>query len=134
MALDIPALARGGWAKAKSVAGSAFATGVLRIGNTPVIDPVADTSTPSWAFEVTLTKSILFYGRKLQDEQDQAEDVRGATARITEAKAIVGVADLPAGAVPDNDSELEINGEKWEVANVGTPPGNAIYLLDLRKK
>lgn len=132
MSLDITALAKGGWTIAKRVAASVMSDATVYVGNTPTVDPSNDTATPTWAHTVNLTKAALFYGRKLVDEQDAAEETRGATARVTEAKIVIGVADM-GGVTPDTDSQVAIAGETWSVYEVSTPPGGAIYLLTVRK-
>lgn len=105
---------------ALNLAGTAKTTGILHLGKTQVYDPVLDQTVGSAGSDVTVE------GLKYDLKETQGE---GPTSFST--MFMLAAADAPAGI--DEADSITIEGSMWNIVDVRSVPGKAIYQLGLRR-
>jgi hypothetical protein len=129
MALDLPALFKGGAATAFGVADSVMIDAVLHMypaGNVTisVYDVVSDAPTQApTAYNVR----GLPYQTKWQKQQLDSADLSTFMIQFEQAKA-AGLT-----VAPDAKAFLTINGVRWSVTEINFDPANALYIFSLRR-
>jgi hypothetical protein len=129
MALDIPAIFKGGAATIFSIADSVMVDAVLRLrpgsGTADVYDPTTDTR--STTSDLTFNVRGLPYQTEKQKLAVDSAYVSTFCIQVDQAIA-AGLTE------PPNDADfIVIDGESWNVTNVEFDPANALYIFNLRK-
>jgi hypothetical protein len=129
MALDIPALAKGGVDTAWSVIQSVLSDCTLRMNPSGVYDSAADTSAITWGATIPNLKAFLWDDKNLEKPATKTDELGRNILGITK-RALLRSADI-ANAVVTTSAELDEGAITWYVTGVDTPPGGAIVILDL---
>jgi hypothetical protein len=129
MALDLPALFKGGAATAFAVADSVMIDAVLEmypIGSITisVYDPVTDAPTVA---PTSYNVRGLMYKASWQKQALDSADLAMFMIQYEQAKA----AGLTTS--PDARSFLVIGGTRWSVISIEFDPANALYIFNLRR-
>lgn len=126
MALDIPALARGGVDLAFAQAASVMTDAEIRLNPSTVYDSGTDTSTVTWGAVIPELKGFFWADKNLKAPDNTGRELEGLTKMCLLRAADIGNVEV------DTSAEVEEGGlVTWFVSRVDTPPGGAIVLLYL---
>ncbi len=130
--MNIAALAAAGVNKAWELVADELTAVTLKMGPAADYDPATDTDSPTWSKELTI--DVFLYGEELENKEATTADEMNAPSRAFIAKALVRVSDCD-NTRPDDRSQIVVTagGVVWRVTKVEKPPGNAIFILELKR-
>ena len=129
MALNIPAIAARGAAKARLVAATALTGVTVRSGPTDAYNPATDANTTTWSVQDVITG--LLYAEQIEEVDGTSSEEINAVITGRAKKLLVWESTLT--AIPNERSTVVIGAEVWMVKAVEPDPTASIFILRLRR-
>ncbi len=122
MSINLSALVRQAFATAKALVPDALPEVTLRVNPTPSINPITDTSAPTWAITVANLTPVAFAAKQEKENQPVEKNLRS----FAFDRAAIG---HPISSLMDQTAEIDEQGVIWNVYRVESDPTGSLVIL-----